>query len=116
MTTASFANILVGAAVCFVQYGLWRASQPTPLFTVTLSEGIPRATFGAVTPEFLTRVTEVAAAHGVTRGTIRGLAHGERIRLQFSANIPEPARQQLRNWWATFGWRPPIERTRKRAS
>lgn len=112
----SFANILVGAAVCFVLYGLWRASQPKALFTVTLSEGIPRATVGAVTPEFLTRVSEVAAAHGVTRCAIRGLAYGDRIRLQFSANIPEAARQQLRNWWATFGWRPPRIESPKRCA
>ena len=77
-------------------------------FAVSFSaDGKLTADEGTVTPAFLTRVREVAAANGVSRGVVSGFAHGEFIRLRFSKDVPEPARQQLRNWWASSGWSAP---------
>src|SRR5262245_51838027 len=85
-------------------WGLWRAGQPRRVFMVRIADGEPRCVAGAVTPAFLARVREVAAAHGAKAGWVRGLARGARIRLAFSRQIPEPARQQVRNWWVVSGW------------
>ena len=85
-------------------WGLWRAAQPRWLFTVRVVDGTPQAADGAVTPAFLERVREVAAANDNSHGTVSGYACGAFIRLKFSAEFTEPGRQQLPNWWATFGW------------
>ena len=93
--------LLVGGLII---WGLWRAVQPRPVFVVRIVHGEPRPIFGRVTQAFLQRLREVAANHGVTTGRVTGLVSRGRIRLQFSRQIPEPGRQQLRNWWAVSGW------------
>jgi hypothetical protein len=104
MSSESITEVVVVLAACAAAWGLWRAGRPRAVFRVRVAAGRPEATEGTVTPAFLTRVREVAAANGVSRGVVSGFAHGEFIRLRFSAEIPEPARQQLRNWWASSGW------------
>lgn len=75
------------------------------MFVVRVTDGKPLAVAGTVTPAFLACIREIAAAHSVGRCTVRGFAGGTFIRLRFSAEVPPSARQQLRNWWASFGWR-----------
>ncbi|HEX6961829.1 MAG TPA: DUF3634 family protein [Lacipirellula sp.] len=98
------AILSAGAAVA---WAVWRAAQPKPVFTVRLIDGAPEAVRSVVTPAFMARIREVASAHEIARGQISGYAHGKFIRLLFSDEITEPSRQQLRNWWATFGWAAP---------
>jgi hypothetical protein len=94
--------LLVGG---LVGWALWRAGRPPRVFAVRVAGGEPAATAGAVTPAFLRRVREVAAEHRVAAGRVWGVVgRGGRTRLEFSAGFPEPARQQLRNWWAASGW------------
>jgi hypothetical protein len=95
--------ILAGGGV--VAWLLWRAGRPARVFDVRLTGGTPAATAGAVTAAFLNRVREVAADHGIAAGRVWGVADRTgRVRLMFSSHFPEPARQQLRNWWAASGW------------
>jgi hypothetical protein len=89
-----------------VIWGLWRASRPPRLFAVRILGGKPSATTGTVTLVFLQQVGDVAAEFGVVAGQVWGVAHRDGfVSLGFSCQFPEAARQRLRNWWATFGWR-----------
>jgi hypothetical protein len=107
MTGESVTNFVLVIIGCALVWGLWRAAQPRTLFTVRIIDGVPKAAFGTVTTAFLERIGEVAAANGISRGTVSGRACGRFIRLTFSSEFTEAARQQLRNWWATFGWAAP---------
>ncbi len=92
------------ALAALIVWELWRASRPRPRFVVRLSDGEAQVRTGVVTPAFLQRLREMSADHGIQSGQVRGVSCGRRIRLEFSREIPEAARQQLRNWWMTSGW------------
>ena len=85
-------------------WGGYGALRPRPLFVVRIRDGVPRAARGKVTRAFLRDVAEICVQHDVRRGEIRGLAAGRRIDLAFSAGIPGPCRQQIRNLWGVCGW------------
>jgi hypothetical protein len=93
--------VLIGGLII---WALWRANQGRSVFVVRITYGEPRAVVGTVTPAFLQRIREVAVDHKVRTGQVSGLARGPRIRLEFSRQIPEGGRHQLRNWWAASGW------------
>lgn len=104
------ALLLVG----LVLWGILRAAAPRPLFTVRVLNGEPRASQGHVTGPFLTRVREVAAEHNVRIGLIVGTVRNDgRVSLKFSGHFPPAAQQQLRNWWAEFGWPAPRPKRRR---
>src|SRR6185312_10699448 len=104
-------KVFVALVTCLLLWTVWKAAKPQSVFTIRIVNGSPQPIDGKITPAFLTRVQEVAAANAISHGTINGYAHGQFIRLGFSAEIPESAQQQLRNWWATFGWNaPPVGR------
>jgi hypothetical protein len=107
MTAESISNFVLVLIVGAVAWMFWRAAQPRRLFTVRIVDGAPKAAEGTITPAFLERVGEVAAANEISQGSISGYAHGPLIRLKFSAEFTDVSRQQLRNWWATFGWAAP---------
>lgn len=107
MTAEQIFNGVILAAGAALAWALWQAARPRAEFRVQVVDGQAQAVEGTVTPAFLERVREVCAAHGVGHGTIAGRAHGRLIRLWFSREIPPNGRQQLRNWWATFGWSAP---------
>lgn len=94
---------LVVAAL--VVRGLWTAGRGRRLFVVKVARGEAVAVSGKVTPAFLRQVGEIAAANGIRRGRLAGVANGSRIRLEFSSEFSEGSRQQLRNWWGIHGWR-----------
>jgi hypothetical protein len=95
---------LVLVVAASIMWGLWRASQPRCAFVVQVRDGEPRVITGTATAAFLQRIREVVASYGVAKATVSGMARGSRIALQFSRDIPPPACQQLRNWWAISGW------------
>jgi hypothetical protein len=105
MTAESIVNVFDVLVSGTVVWALWRAGQPKPVFTIRVIDGRPQTISGTVTSAFLERVGEVVAANGISAGAVRGYAYGSLIRLRFSAEITGDARQQLRNWWASFGWR-----------
>jgi hypothetical protein len=116
VTAESIINIVILTAACALGWALWRAGQPKPVFNIRVVDGAPQATEGTITPAFLQRVREVFAAHEISGGVVRGYAYGIVIRLRFSQEVTEPARQQLRNWWATFGWPAPRRSVTRRCS
>ena len=85
-------------------WGLYTACRPGSVFVVRIREGVPRAVRGQVTRGFLREIGDTCSRHGVRRGSIRGVAADRRINLVFSAGIPEPCRQQIRNIWGLSGW------------
>jgi len=107
MTAEWITNCVVVLASLLLMWGLWRAVQPKPVFTVRVVDGKSQVVAGTVTPAFLERVREVAVANGLSQIAIYGYTHGPLIRLRFSAEINEADRQQLLNWWASFGWAAP---------
>jgi len=110
MTAEWITEILVIGAGCAVAWALWKVSRPRASFSIRVINGKPHVDYGTVTPAFLERLREVAAANDISRGVVSGYAHDAFIRLKFSSEIPEAARQQLRNWWASFGWTAPRTR------
>jgi hypothetical protein len=102
--TETLVVLALGGALA---WALWRSSRPRPLFMVRIAEGQPAAIDGTVTPAFLVRLRELAAAHQLIDADVAGFAHEGVIRLHFSREVPDAARQQLRNWWAMHGWNAP---------
>ena len=96
--------------VLLVAWGLWTACRPRSSFVVRIDAGVPRVARGKVTNAFVQEIGEVCNRHGVSRGTVRGIAKGCRIALVFSGRVPEPCRQQLRNIWNLSGWSAPAGR------
>lgn len=88
----------VGAAA------IWFALKPPAVFVVHIRDGKAKAKRGVVTSAFQFVIAELCQQYGITRGEIRGLAQGKRIRLWFSRALPQGFRQQLRNWWMISGW------------
>jgi hypothetical protein len=95
---------MLKSANAMVIWSLWRASRPRRVFEVHVRDDKTQVITGTVTQAFLQRIREVFASHGVNNATVFGVARGRRIALQFSHEIPEPACQQLRNWWVISGW------------
>jgi hypothetical protein len=91
-------------AVGVIVAAVWIALQPRCAFVVQISQGLPKAVRGKVTAAFLEQVREVCERNGVRQGMVRGLIRGRRIALGFSSSIPPAGQQQLRNWWANWGW------------
>lgn len=104
MPSATLTNVLILLAGVALVWGLLRAAGPRVVFAVRIVDGAPQVASGKVTAAFLDRIREVAAANGISQGNVSGHAHGKHIRLRFSAEFGEAARQQLRNWWVEFGW------------
>src|SRR5262245_21908407 len=91
-------------ALAVIVVAAWIALQPRCAFVIQISQGLPKAVRGKVTAAFLEQVREVCGQNSVQHGVVRGLIRGRHIVLGFSANVPKSAQQQLRNWWANWGW------------
>jgi len=102
-----FAKVLVVLVLCSLVFALRKSLGPRTMFKVRIVDGRPETVSGKISSSFLVRIQEVVAANAITGGTITGYAQGRFIRLGFSREIPESAQQQLRNWWASFGWNAP---------
>jgi len=76
---------------------IWYAAQPRPKFVIRIRNGSAEVVRGKTTESVRKAVSEVCRLNGVASGTIRGLTHGKRIRLQCSQGIPLGCQQQLRN-------------------
>lgn len=98
-------NGLIGVGLMILAgWVVYMATRPGGVFVVRVRGGVPRATRGVVTSAFLRDVAEICAQHRVRSGTVRGVADGRRIRLEFSSGMPTACRQQIRNVWEASGW------------
>jgi hypothetical protein len=113
MTAETIVNTIGTIAVLAVLWGMWRTVLGTALFKVVFRNGKAVADRGTVTKAFLDHVDRVFTAENISSGKITGWPSGKLVRLSFSRQIPEPVRQQVRNWWAVNGWPAPHRRTRK---
>jgi hypothetical protein len=95
--------ILTLALVAIPAWALWSLCRPRPAFVVRVEDGVPRVAHGKVAREFLHDVRETCGRHSVTWGEVRGVARDRKISLEFSVEIPEACRQQLRNLWVLTG-------------
>ena len=98
------AEVVPLVVLAAVAAGVWLMVKPPAVFVVRVRGGIAEATRGTVTGAFLVAVADVCREFGLHSAEVRGVAHGRRIALRFSSNVPAPARQRLRNWWAMSGW------------
>lgn len=96
--------ILVSVLLAVAAAATWFALGPSPLFVIAIENGTPRAIRGTVSPGVLGALAEICADCGVRTGTVRGVPEGDRIRLEFSRNLPRPFQQQVRNWWVNSGF------------
>ena len=92
------------ALLGLIGWGVWQACRPRSVFVVEVEDGIPRVIRGRVTRAFLSSIHEACRHHDVTRGSIRGRAHGDQVALDFRGAFPDACRQQLRNVWVISGW------------
>jgi len=96
--------VLILVLVALSAWALWSASRPRSAFVIRIEGGVPRVAGGTVTRAFLQHVGQACGRHGVSHAVVRGVVRGQRIALVFSAGMPEPCRQQLRNLWGLSGW------------
>ena len=85
----TFVGLVVGV--------VWYLLRPRPAFVIRIRGGVAKVVRGKTTASILNAVADVCGQSGVTSGTIRGLTHGKRIRLECSSNISTGCQQQLRN-------------------
>jgi hypothetical protein len=85
-------------------WGLWTALRPRSVFVVRIKGGVPRVVRGTVTRAFLLQIGETCKRHGVSRGSVRGVAKGQTIAIACAGSMPPACQQQLRNLWALSGW------------
>ena len=97
-------NLMLLALISVAGWALYLVCRPRPVFVVRISDGVPRADRGKVPRGFLHEIAETCARHRVRHGEIRGMAADRRIDLSFSAEVPGPCRQQIRNLWGVSGW------------
>jgi Protein of unknown function (DUF3634) len=90
--------------VALIAWVLWRTLGPRTAFVVRVEEGAARVESGTVTPAFVQEISETCQRNRVTDGRVRGVIRDGRIVLKFSAGIPLPCQQQLRNLWSISGW------------
>ncbi len=98
-------KIVIVLLCAMLAWAFWRSTRPRLAFVVRIAAGRPAAIEGTITPAFLARLREMAASHGVATAEIVGYEYEGAIRLRFSRHVPQAAQQQLRNWWAMYGWR-----------
>jgi hypothetical protein len=70
-----------------------------PAFEIVFENGTAWPRRGKIKRGFLEDCTEIARMHHIADGRIRGIRHGDAIRLDFSREIPAAAHQRLRNAW-----------------
>jgi hypothetical protein len=97
MTGGVVAILLIAAAVWIVL----RNRDLAAIFVIRIREGTARAVRGTVRTEFLSVISDLCGDHGIQKGEIRGVPHGQFVRLTFSRRLPQGFRQELRNWWAS---------------
>ena len=97
-------SLMIAGLAILAGWAIYAATRAGGVFVVKVRGGVPRAARGVVTTGFLRDVAEICAQHQVRSATIRGLAVGRRIRLEFSRGMPTGCRQQIRNVWEASGW------------
>lgn len=70
-----------------------------PEFTITIRDGVAKATQGRVPVKVLSEFSQLAEQQRISRGTIYGVREGNRVSLKFSSRIAESDRQRFRNTW-----------------
>lgn len=73
-----------------------------PLFVIRVRGGTPTASRGVVTTRFLAACGDVLRSHGIPSCTIRGFRSRDDVSLHFSREVPEAARQGVRNVWPLY--------------
>jgi hypothetical protein len=77
----------------------WRAFQPTHLFHIRISSTGLKMKKGVVSRRFLLELDGIRHEFQLRRGWVAGIGKGKAIRLIFSSNVPEDAKQRVRNLW-----------------
>lgn len=91
-----------------VAAAVYWAVRPKPLFFLQVRAGRVRVVSGTVTQACVDQAESICGMHGIASGSISGFrTRSGRIRLTVSREFPPEALQQLRNWWAEFGWNAP---------
>lgn len=77
----------------------WLAMGGRTVFVVEFVDGVAYTRRGRPPGGFVSACTDVARLYGIRRGRIRAVRGRGTVRLTFSKEIPERARQPLRNVW-----------------
>lgn len=77
--------------------------RPKPVFLIEIADGKVSEHSGKLPQGFISDCHEIIESNEIQQGTISGAKDGERIRLKFSASIPEDSHQQFRNVWQLHG-------------
>jgi len=68
-------------------------------FVVTFEQGAARLVRGHAPQRFVSACSDIARLYGIERGRVECQTRGAKARLKFSKEIPERARQPIRNVW-----------------
>jgi len=93
--------VTFGVVLAVVAFILQAAFRQNFQFVIHINGDQLRIAKGKVRADFLDEAREVCGEFGVTSGWIGGVKRGKAIALKFSANIPPPCQQRLRNLWFT---------------
>ncbi|MBK1733803.1 hypothetical protein CKO15_00600 [Halorhodospira abdelmalekii] len=88
--------LLLAGLVAGLAWMLWDARY---VFIVAIEDGKVRSQRGSPSPSFLRDCRDVVRLHRLRRGKIYGERTAAGVELGFSREIPEHARQALRNVW-----------------
>ena len=75
----------------------WYLTRQPVLFVIRYRRGVPKVIRGRPAETLVRSITEICRQSEVVSGTIRAIPNEKRIRLRFSADIPQGCQQQLRN-------------------
>jgi hypothetical protein len=90
--------LIIAGVITVIGYGATLV-RPCPVFVVQIRQGQPSIRHGRISAAFQEAIVDICRDHQIKSGEIRGLKSNGRFRLAFSSRFPEPARQQLRNYW-----------------
>ncbi|WP_440994977.1 DUF3634 family protein [Arhodomonas sp. SL1] len=89
--------VLAGLAVIAVFMGF--VMHGRTVYCITFEADGPVVTRGTPPAGFLSGCRDIARLYGITEGQVRCVRTAAGHRLRFSRNLPERARQPLRNVW-----------------
>jgi len=94
---------IVAAVVALGGLFAWQVSARRRVFVIRVRNRVPFLTTGKVSQAFVVELADVLQRHGVRGGSIYGVRRRGAVMLGFSRDIPQAARQALRNVWAMHG-------------
>jgi hypothetical protein len=91
--------VVFGVVLAIIAVIMQAALMPRYQFMIQINGEQLKVSKGKVPADFLDNVRETCREFNIRNGWIGGVKRGKATALRFSANIPQPCQQRLRNMW-----------------